>query len=161
MKKIHCLILLHFFHTSNLFTDKKRKRKNRLFPNHLKISGSNRLVPFCQIFIFKNCYKKIYVFTHYSFITTDTFTPSEIAFFFVFRSLCENSICRSKCLNSRSFTNFSFGAVSRTPHARYSQTGLSHRPLPHHILPPSKSPNPSPDWLACRKYIPSHPRHKL
>lgn len=33
------------------------------------------------------------------------------------RSLWEQSICRSKCLNPRSFRYFPFGAVLRTPHA--------------------------------------------
>ena len=43
-------------------------------------------------------------------------------FFFSFRSLREKSICRSKCLNSRNFRYFSFGAVLRTPHVPYVET---------------------------------------
>ena len=39
--------------------------------------------------------------------TTDTFTPSEIAFFFSFRSPWENMKCLSKCLKSRIFTYLS------------------------------------------------------
>lgn len=39
--------------------------------------------------------------------TTDTFTPSEIAFLYVFRSLWSNLKNLSKCLKSRILTNLS------------------------------------------------------
>ena len=54
--------------------------------------------------------------------TTETFTPFEIAFFFEILSLYENTICLSKCLNSRIFRYLSFGVMSHTPHASYEKT---------------------------------------
>lgn len=48
--------------------------------------------------------------------TTDTFTPSEIAFLYVFRSLWSNLKNLSKCLKSRILTNLSDVVQLLSPH---------------------------------------------
>ena len=57
------------------------------------------------------------MFPHTLSNTTDTFTPSEIAFLYVFRSLWSNLKNLSKCLKSRIFTYRSDVVQLLSPHA--------------------------------------------
>ena len=55
-------------------------------------------------------------------IITDTFTPSEIAFLYVFRSPPLNMKCGSKCLKSRILTNLPELVIPPSPHAYQIKT---------------------------------------
>ena len=69
--------------------------------------------------------------------TTDTFTPSEIAFLYVFRSLWSNLKNLSKCLKSRILRYFSDVVVSHSPHVytrRAKLVGVLAPPSPSYYV---------------------------
>ena len=84
------------------------------------------------------------MFPHTISRTTETFTPSEIAFLYVFRSLFEKVKNLSKCLKSRTFTNLSDVVDIRSPHAAPGKTYRKAYLASTHILYRTNSANPLP-----------------